>query len=83
MTSHVPHTRGDGVQILRHALRCRWCFAATTGHEDASPLDMTHIPWCPVAALVDRWKREGNSGPVVSQYDTIARQLDEADERPN
>lgn len=80
MPSHVPHVRDDGRQILRHVLRCRWCFAVAPRDEHA--LDTMHEPGCRVGALIDEWRRDGNSAAVVDAYDAICDQLDTADERP-
>jgi hypothetical protein len=83
MSSHVSHRREDGKTILRHAVRCRWCLAPTTGHDqrENDPMLWMHALPCAVRDLIERWKEEGNSPAVVAQYDAIIEQLDAADNR--
>lgn len=81
MHSHVPHTRPDGVTIRRLASRWRWCFAAVTAHDEIQPIDMTHALPCRIHDLIERWKRDGSSAPVVEEYDAVVAMLDAADAR--
>jgi hypothetical protein len=78
MVSEVTVTQ-DGDSIRRHAIRCRWCFAAVTGHDDREPVDMVHQAGCRVGDLIDRWRAEGNSAAVVDKYDALMTELDLAD----
>jgi hypothetical protein len=82
-----PFTRDDGKTIYRHALRCRWCLAATTSHdrpEDSPPDDLSHFNHhrpCPVADLYDRFIAEGWSAALVDRFDALVVKLDAESER--
>lgn len=78
MESYVPFTRPDGHTILRRALRCRWCFAATATADTNDPAHFHHERPCRAADVIDRWYREGHSAAL----DALVDMLDEAENRP-